>query len=178
MRILQGKWQGRTVPFPSGAPTRPLTEKAREALFHILSHRWRISGAKVLDLFAGSGMVGLEFLSRGASQATFVEKDPKAVQALRQLLQAWQAESQATVIAQDVLTFLSGTPQPMDFIFAGPPFRYWQKKTLLEKLLTGGWLRKGGCCILEHPTYESYADYPGFWRSERYVASQLSFFLG
>ena len=177
MRILQGKWQGRTVPFPSGAPTRPLTEKAREALFHILSHRWRITGAKVLDLFAGSGAVGLEFLSRGASHATFVEKDPNAVRSLRQLLQAWQAQNQATVVLQDALAFLEGPPQPMDFVFAGPPFRYWQKKTLLEKILTGGWLRKGGCCILEHPTYETYHTYPGFWRTERYVASQLSFFL-
>lgn len=178
MRILQGKWQGRTVPFPTGAPTRPLTEKAREALFHILSHRWHIEGACVLDLFAGSGAVGLEFLSRGASHVTFVEKDPRAAQTLQKLLYHWQAQNQATVLQQDALAFLDSPPQAMDFIFAGPPFRYWQKKILLQKLLTGGWLRKRGCCILEHPTYESYHTYPGFWRTERYVASQLSFFLG
>lgn len=175
MRILQGKWRGRTVPFPDGAPTRPLTEKAREALFNILSHRWTIEGAKVLDLFAGSGTVGLEFLSRGASHATFVENDPKAAATLRALISAWQAP--AILYQMDVIRFLEREAEPMDFIFAGPPFRYWQKKKLIELIQTKGWLCKGGCFILEHPIYESYSSYKGYWRTEKYVASSLSFFL-
>ncbi|MCX7652958.1 MAG: 16S rRNA (guanine(966)-N(2))-methyltransferase RsmD [Bacteroidia bacterium] len=175
MRILRGKWRGRTVPFPEGAPTRPLTEKAREALFNILSHHWKIEGTKVLDLFAGSGAVGLEFLSRGSAHATFVENNPKAAVALKALLTAWNAP--ASVYQMDALNFLEGTSQPMDFIFAGPPFRYWQKKKLIELIQNRGWLRKGGCFILEHPIYESYSHYKGYWRTESYVASSLSFFL-
>lgn len=162
------------MPFPDGAPTRPLTEKAREALFNILSHRWQIAGSHVLDLFAGSGAVGLEFLSRGAAQATFVEKDPRAATMLRQLLKAWEAP--ASLHQVDVMHFLARTPEPMDFIFAGPPFRFWQKKDLIDRILRGGWLRPGGCFILEHPLYEQYQDDPHFWRRETYVASGLSFF--
>lgn len=162
------------MPFPEGAPTRPLTEKAREALFNILSHRWQVEGSHVIDLFAGAGTVGLEFLSRGAAQATFVEKDPRAAAMLRRLLQAWNAP--ATLYQMDVMDFLAREPQPVDFIFAGPPFRFWQKKTLIERILGGGWLRPGGCFILEHPLYEQYQEHPHFWRQETYVASGLSFF--
>ena len=175
MRILRGKWRGREVPFPKGAPTRPLTEKAREALFNILSYRWHIEGSRVIDLFAGSGTVGLEFLSRGAAHAIFVEKDPKAAATLRRLIEEWQAP--ATLYQMDVMAFLAQAPQEADFIFAGPPFRYWQKRSLVERILQGGWLRPGGCFILEHPLYEKYEDLPHFWRSEKYVASRLSFFV-
>ncbi|MCX8111660.1 MAG: 16S rRNA (guanine(966)-N(2))-methyltransferase RsmD [Bacteroidia bacterium] len=176
MRILRGKWQGRAIPFPEGAPTRPLTEKAREALFNILSHRWRIEGSRVIDLFAGTGAVGLEFLSRGATHAIFVEKDYRAAQALRQLLRDWEAPAELHQV--DVISFLRCSPTEADFIFAGPPFRYWKKKDLLTLIFQNRWLRSGGCLILEHPTYEDYNEYPGFWRSERYVASTLSFFIG
>ncbi|MCS7153473.1 MAG: RsmD family RNA methyltransferase [Bacteroidia bacterium] len=175
MRILRGKWRGRSIPFPKGAPTRPLTEKAREALFNILSHRWVLEGCTVIDLFAGSGTVGLEFLSRGAQFATFVEKDPLAAKQLRQLLQAWNAP--AVLYEMDVLKFLEKQPTPALFIFAGPPFRFWQKRQLIEKILYGGWLLPGGCFILEHPLYETYTEYPEFWRCETYVSSGLSFFL-
>lgn len=178
MRILRGKWQGRTVPFPKGAPTRPLTEKAREALFNILTYRWAIEGAEAMDLFAGSGAIGLEFLSRGAARVRFVEKDPQAIRHLRTLLAAWGVQNQAVVLGGDVLSYLSGNPEPADFIFAGPPFRFWQKKLLVERVLEGGWLKKGGCFILEHPLYEQYDTHPAFWRQERYVASGLSFFVG
>ncbi|GIV23964.1 MAG: 16S rRNA (guanine(966)-N(2))-methyltransferase RsmD [Bacteroidia bacterium] len=178
MRILQGKWQGRTIPFPTGAPTRPLTEKAREALFNILTHRWSLQGKEAIDLFAGSGSVGLEFLSRGAAHVTFVEKDLRAITSLRQLLTQWNALSCATLLPTNVETFLQSTPKPADFIFAGPPFRYWHKRRLITLILQKGWLKPGGCFILEHPLYESYADMPGFWREEKYVASRLSFFLG
>ncbi|MCX7606430.1 MAG: 16S rRNA (guanine(966)-N(2))-methyltransferase RsmD [Bacteroidia bacterium] len=178
MRILRGKWQGRAIPFPKGAPTRPLTEKAREALFHILSHRWQIEGSQVLDLFAGSGAVGLEFLSRGAARVAFVEQDPRAAHSLRSLLRQWGAEERGRVFQMDVMMFLATPSTAVQFIFAGPPFRYWQKKRLIQTILEGGWLQEGGCLIVEHPSYESYADHPSFWRQERYVASVLSFFRG
>ncbi len=177
MRILQGKWRGRVIPFPEGAPTRPLTEKAREALFHILAHRARLEGAGVIDLFAGSGSVGLEFLSRGARWVRFVERDEVAVRQLRRLLAAWGAEKEAQVIRADVLRYLEGPVEPADYIFAGPPFRDWRKRAVLERIFERGWLTPQGVFILEHPVYERYDDHPAFWRQEKYVASLLSFFL-
>ncbi|MCS7297674.1 MAG: 16S rRNA (guanine(966)-N(2))-methyltransferase RsmD [Bacteroidia bacterium] len=176
MRIIRGKWQGRQIPFPKGAPTRPLTEKAREALFNILSNRWTIEGSRVIDLFAGAGTVGLEFLSRGAAHVTFVERDNQAASLLRSLVHQWNAP--AEVYQEDVLQFLQRPPQPADFVFAGPPFRYWQKKLVITLIFSRGWLCPGGCFILEHPVYESYREMPYFWREERYVASALSFFRG
>lgn len=177
MRILQGKWQGRLIPFPQGAPTRPLTEKAREALFNILSHRSPLAGASVIDLFAGSGSVGLEFLSRGARFVRFVEKDPQAVRHLQRLLAEWGAQGCSQVIYSDVRRYLEGPVEPADYIFAGPPFRYWEKRTILERVFERGWLTPQGVFILEHPVYERYDDHPAFWRQEKYVASRLSFFL-
>ncbi|MCS7162534.1 MAG: RsmD family RNA methyltransferase [Bacteroidia bacterium] len=177
MRILQGKWRGRAIPFPAGTPTRPLTGKAREALFQILAHHWRLTDSCVLDLFAGSGSVGLEFLSRGAAQVVFVEVHPIAASHLRRVVEAWAVADRAHVYEEDVLAFLRRSSTPMDFIFAGPPFRYWPKRTVAELILTRNWLKPGGCFILEHPPYEDYSDLAGFWQKRRYVTSCLSFFV-
>lgn len=177
MRILQGEWQGRSIPFPRGISARPLTEKAREALFHILTHHWgSLTGCQAIDLFAGCGTVGLEFLSRGAAYITFVEKEALAARSLHTLLQAWGAAHRSRVLLMQVETFLQQPAEPADFIFAGPPFRYWRKKILISLILERGWLNPGGCFILEHPLYESYEEMPYFWRVAQYVSSKLSFF--
>jgi len=131
----------------------------------------------VIDLFAGSGSVGLEFLSRGARWVRFVERDEVAVRHLRRLLAAWGAEKEAQVIRADVLRYLEGPVEPADYIFAGPPFRDWRKRAVLERVFERGWLTQQGVFILEHPVYERYDDHPAFWRQEKYVASLLSFFL-
>ncbi len=176
MRILRGKWRGRAIDFPGAASTRPLSARAREALFNTLESRWSIPGKRVLDLFAGSGAVGLEFLSRGAAHCTFVEKDPVVLRHLRQLVERWGISLQVQVVAADVLDFLAGPPQSFDFIYIGSPYRYWKRAAVLEAV-RGGWIGPGGCYVLEHPLYESYADRPGFWRAARYLSGLLSFFV-
>lgn len=176
MRILRGKWRGRAIAFSGAAFTRPLSARAREALFNTLESRWSLRDKRVLDLFAGSGAVGLEFLSRGAAFCTFVEKEPSVLQHLRRLVEQWGIASQVRIVGADVLAFLEGPPQPVDFIYVGSPYRYWKRAQVLEAVWRG-WLAPGGCCVLEHPLYESYADRPGFWREARYLSGRLSFFV-
>lgn len=118
MRVVAGHLRGRSLTAPPGRVTRPTSDRVREALFSILGP---IGGARVLDLFAGSGALGIEALSRGARHATFVDRDSRAVAAIRRNLAALALGS-ATVHRRDVLTFLNGATGPWDLVFIDPPY--------------------------------------------------------
>jgi 16S rRNA (guanine966-N2)-methyltransferase len=121
VRIVAGQWGGRRLVAPPGAATRPTSDRVREALFSILGP---IEGAAVLDLFAGSGALGLEALSRGAERATFVDRAPAAIRAVRANLEALGATAQ--VHARDVRAFLRDARAaggPYDLVFLDPPYR-------------------------------------------------------
>src|SRR4051812_38808921 len=121
MRIVAGRWGGRTLAAPPGRGTRPTSDRVREALFSILGD---MAGERVLDLFAGSGALGLEALSRGAEHATFVERAPAALKVLRANVEALEAD--ARVVATDARTFLrTATTQPEQYslAFLDPPYR-------------------------------------------------------
>jgi 16S rRNA (guanine966-N2)-methyltransferase len=122
MRVIAGTHRGRTLKAPPGESTRPTSDRVREALFSILGDRVR--DARVLDLFAGSGALGLEALSRGASAATFVDDDPKAIAAVKANLETLKAV--AEVRRGDALRFLTGaskTGAQYDLVFLDPPYR-------------------------------------------------------
>ena len=176
VRILRGKWRGRPIPFPGSPHTRPLSERAREGLFNSLEARTTLTGKTVIDLFAGSGAIGLEFLSRGAAACTFVEKDPQVFAHLKRLIEAWGLTAQTRLVQSDVVAFLQGAVQPADFIFIGAPYRYWQRKTVLQLICERGWLRPGGYAILEHPLYESYDEWASLVHKARYLSGCLSIF--
>jgi len=117
MRVVAGAHKGRRLQAPRGRRTRPTTDRVREALFSLLGD---VSGARVLDLYAGSGALGIEALSRGASAATFVDSDARAVAAIRRNLQAIGVEADAR--RQDVVRFLASAPGRFDLVFADPPY--------------------------------------------------------
>jgi 16S rRNA (guanine966-N2)-methyltransferase len=122
MRVISGRWRGRRLQAPRGAATRPTSDRVREALFAVLGRR--VAGARVLDLFAGSGALGLEALSRGAAEATFVDSAPAAIRALRANLEALGAE--AEVRRADAARFLvaaSAGARQYDLVFLDPPYR-------------------------------------------------------
>jgi 16S rRNA (guanine(966)-N(2))-methyltransferase RsmD len=119
MRIIGGTARGRKLVGPSSEGTRPLPDRAREALFNIFGPG--IRGERVLDLFAGTGAVGLEALSRGAASATFVEQGREALGDIRANVAAFGWEQQADVVAGDAFGFLGRTRAQFDVIFAGPP---------------------------------------------------------
>ena len=125
MRIVAGAWRGRTLKAPPGRSTRPTSDRARQALFDMLMHapwggRATIENAVVLDLFAGTGALGLEALSRGAARAIFVEQDRAALDALRSNITACRAEPCCSVVASDVLRLRS--IEQAALVFLDPPY--------------------------------------------------------
>jgi 16S rRNA (guanine966-N2)-methyltransferase len=119
LRIIGGRHRSRRLQFPAGVAIRPTPDRVRETLFNWLQPR--MDGARVLDLFAGSGALGLEALSRGAAQVTFVEQDRRAADAIDQLLKEWR-EPGGTVIRADALGWLASAGSIFDVVFLDPPF--------------------------------------------------------
>jgi 16S rRNA (guanine(966)-N(2))-methyltransferase RsmD len=123
MRVIAGQYKSRTLAAPAGLETRPTSDRLRETLFNILSGRGGVEGVVFADLFAGSGAVGIEALSRGAQHCFFVEKAPPALAALKKnLATLGVGAAQATVSAMDVAAFLKKCPRKCDVVFLDPPY--------------------------------------------------------
>jgi 16S rRNA (guanine966-N2)-methyltransferase len=147
LRIVGGRWRGMRIDFPAIETIRPSPDRVRETLFNWL--QTQISGARCLDLFAGSGALGIEALSRGASAVTFVDREPQVGRHLTQTLQRLGATG-ATVTTADATRFLERAPEPFEVIFLDPPFA----STLLQKVfarLPQGWLAPEAHIYVECP---------------------------
>jgi 16S rRNA (guanine(966)-N(2))-methyltransferase RsmD len=119
MRVIAGEAKGRRLHSVPGSGTRPILDRVKESLFNIL--RWEVSGARFLDLYAGTGSVGIEALSRGAAHADFVEKAGKAIATIQRNLRETRLDDRATVIRRDVFDFIARTDQQYHLIFLAPP---------------------------------------------------------
>ena len=146
MRIIAGKWRGRPLEAPPGMDTRPTADRVRETLFNMLASRLgSFEELRVADLFAGSGALGFEALSRGAASATFVERDPKAIAAIRR-----NAEKLGTPVE-----LLSGSAlalpraAPFDLVFADPPYATGSGAAVIEAVTKSGWLAPGSWISIE-----------------------------
>jgi len=117
VRVVAGEFRGRRLAAPRGSRTRPTADRVREALFSMLGD---VSGARVLDLYAGSGALGIEALSRGAESAVFVERDPRAVAAIERNLESLGVEEE--VLREDVVRFLRRASGIFDLVFCDPPY--------------------------------------------------------
>lgn len=122
MRVVAGTARGRRLQAPPGRATRPTSDRVREATFNALASLGELGGAEVLDLFAGSGALGIEALSRGAAQVTFVDDDPRAVEVVRANLATIGLEDSARVVLGDARSFLAETPLPVDLALLDPPY--------------------------------------------------------
>ena len=121
MRVIAGEAKGRTLVVPRGGATRSATDRIRETLFAIVEAE--LDGARVLDLFAGAGTLGIEALSRGAAHATFVERGAEAIKALRRNLATTSFDARSEVVAANVIAYLDSGPRgPFDVVFCDPPF--------------------------------------------------------
>lgn len=154
MRIIAGQWRGRKLVAPQGDTTRPTADRTRETLFSMLVSRLgSFEGLSVADLFAGSGALGLEALSRGAASCLFIEQDPPAIRALRQNLAVLRAQAQCDVRASSVLA-LGPAKHPLDLILLDPPYGSGAGAVALEKLLRLGWIGEATWISLETAAYE------------------------
>jgi 16S rRNA (guanine(966)-N(2))-methyltransferase RsmD len=152
--VIAGTAKGRILRPPRTAATRPITDRAKESLFGILAPR--IPGARFLDLFAGTGSVGIEALSRGAAHATFVERSGPALAGIRHNLEVTGLAARAEVIGRDVFGYLRGAPAPFDVIFVAPPqwHSLWPRAVaLLDR--APGWLAGRAVAVAQHDPAES-----------------------
>lgn len=160
MRIVGGAWRGRTLVAPAGATTRPTSERVRQALFDMLMHapwagRDAVVGARVLDMFAGTGALGLEALSRGAAHAIFVERDRAALTALRGNIAACRA-SEAEVIAADATALPAGPPCMLAFL--DPPYGQDLVPRALAAARAAGRIGPGALLVAECARLEHFPD--------------------
>jgi 16S rRNA (guanine966-N2)-methyltransferase len=162
LRIIGGSWRGRKLRVAALPALRPTPDRVRETLFNWL--RERTHGARCLDLFAGTGALGLEALSRGASQVTFIEEQQGAVRELKSRLAEWQAQG-ATVERMDALDFLTGSARPFDIVFVDPPFASGLTARSCELLEERGWLAPQALIYVEGPARGEAPVVPHAWQA-------------
>ncbi len=160
LRIIGGDWRGRKLAFPAIADLRPTPDRVRETLFNWL--QMNIAGARCLDLFAGSGALGLEALSRGASEVVFVEKSSKAANAIREHL-ALLKTGRGQVITSDAMAYLTTPAQPFDIVFLDPPYKLDLLSPCCQRLDTPGWLTPGAYLYIEAASQLTELPLPPDW---------------
>ncbi len=167
MRIVGGRHRGRRLVAPAGTVVRPTSDRAREALFNILSHgRFAagglpFAGRPVVDAFAGTGALGLEALSRGASEAAFIEDDREALAALRRNIAALGEEDRTRIVRGDA-TRAPRAPWPVAVAFLDPPYGSGLAAPALTALAEGGWLLPEALAVVEVASGEELAAPGGF----------------
>ena len=164
LRIIGGDWRGRRIRFSGQGGIRPTPDRVRETLFNWLMDKVR--GSRCLDLFAGSGALGLEALSRGAAHVTFVERDRENAARLRETT-ALLAPGRATVVEADALAWLQGRPETCDIVFLDPPFAAGILAEAMRRLEAGGVLAPGAFIYIEMPTSAGLPVLPAPWRMHR-----------
>lgn len=178
MRIISGRLKGRRFEMPSKTwKTRPTTDMARESLFNILEHKMDLDGIRVLDLFAGTGAMSYEFISRGVAQVTIVEKFGPCIQFIQNNLKSFGVEDLALLQKVDVFKFLSSVAEDSyDLVFADPPYALSKIATIPDLIFDRKVLKKGGYLILEHDQRTNLQNHANFVKMRKYGQSRFSFF--
>ena len=161
VRIIGGAWRGRRLAFPDLPGLRPTPDRVRETLFNWL--QYYIVGTRCLDLFAGSGALGFEALSRGAREVVFVEQAAAAADNLRARLLHLDAAAAAKILQMDAGHFLRTEPQAFDIVFLDPPFGKDALPEYVALLNTGGWLKVGSLVYLENAKSAGPPRLPAHW---------------
>ena len=167
MRVVSGTARGITLKTPEGMQTRPTADRVKEAMFSII--HFDIPGAKVLDLFGGTGQLGIEALSRGASGATFVDHSEAACRLIRENLRRTKFEAAGKVIRGDYLEYLSRCREQYDIILLDPPYAEVFLENALKRITEIDILRTGGIIVAERPVGKELPwDFEGYTRSRDY----------
>jgi 16S rRNA (guanine966-N2)-methyltransferase len=165
VRIVGGEFRGRPLATPRDQSIRPTTDRVREALFNVLAHRHpdRLAGARVLDLFAGTGALGLEALSRGAAFCVFVEESAEGRGLIRTNVEAFGLQGRTKIFRRDAAALGEvGTMPPFNLVFADPPYGRGLGERALASALAGGWLAAGAICVVEEAASAPFDPGPDF----------------
>lgn len=167
MRVITGKARGVNLKTPEGLQTRPTADRVKEALFSVIN--FDIPGAAVLDLFGGTGQLGIEALSRGANNAIFVDESDKACLLIKENLRRTKLEQQGKVVRSDYLAYLRSCKEKFDIVFLDPPYAEVFLENALNCITEIDILRSGGIIVCERPLEKEISvEYPGFTRSKDY----------
>lgn len=183
MRIVSGKFKGRAIKTPEGRTTRPTSDRTRESIFNVLAHaEWApsLEGLRVMDIFAGSGALGFEAISRGAAFCLFVETDAQARGVIRDNIETFQLFGITRIhrrSAVDLGAKPAGVGAPFDMVFMDPPYAYNLVPPALEQLIAGDWLKPDALVIAETSVDEPPPETPGWdvLDARDYGAARVSF---
>ena len=170
MRVITGKARGIVLKTPVGMATRPTADRVKEALFSII--QFDIPAARVLDLFGGTGQLGIEALSRGASNAVFVDEREDACKLIRENLNRTKLQNVAKVVRSDYMQYLHGCKEKFDIILLDPPYAEVFLENSLKLITEIDILHSGGIIVAERPAGKELSfDFPGYSRSKDYKYS-------
>lgn len=175
MRIVSGKYKGRKFSPPKGIKARPTTDMAREALFNILKAEIDIHAVDVLDLFAGTGAISLEFLSRGARSATAIDINMLSKRCMESVKKEWEVKN-FKVVKADVFKLMKHPNMAFDVVFADPPYGHKRFSEIPDSILESGWLKSDGLLIVEHSSDQNFEKNPHCYAQRNYGNVNFSFF--
>ncbi len=175
MRIISGRFRGRRFNPPKNITARPTTDFAKESLFNLLQNRMDFEDIDVLDLFAGTGGISFEFISRGAREVIAVEmahvQQNFIISTSKQL-----GVKNLTIIRGDAMKYISGCRMQFDFIYADPPYAFEALPTIPDHVFEQGMLKEGGWFVLEHSANNDFSQHPHFVERRNYGSVNFSFF--
>jgi 16S rRNA (guanine966-N2)-methyltransferase len=178
MRIITGKLKGRTIDVPKTGQLRPTSDRAKEGIFSVISARRYFDRCRILDLFAGSGNLGFEAISRGAAHCLFVDQEAAHTRQIVKTAEKLGVSSEIQTITRSTEQFLEkNTRAPFDFIFADPPYDYFLMDEMLDTILTQNWLAEDGWFILEHDKYHDFSEHEKCVYSKAYGRTTASIFM-
>jgi len=175
MRIISGNHKGRKLDLPKNLSLRPTTDMAKESLFNVVRNLVDIEDIEALDLFAGTGSISYELISRGAIRVMAVENNPQQIRFIESVIEKLNMEN-LRVVRMDVFQFFKNNRKAFDFIFADPPYDMEEIETIPDIIFDKGLLKEEGVFVLEHSKHSSYKDHPNFLDHRNYGSVNFSFF--
>lgn len=178
MRVIAGQYKGRRLFSINDHRIRPATDRVKESIFNILASRLDFVDSTVLDLFAGTGSLGIEALSRGARRAVFVESSGDAVRTIERNLEALNAQPSSTVIHSDAMRYMKKSTEQFTIVFADPPYAYRETGRLPDLVFERRLVGSSGFLVIEHQSQVMFRDRAGFTvgLARKFGSTVVSFF--
>jgi 16S rRNA (guanine966-N2)-methyltransferase len=177
MRIITGTLKGRKLEVPAGEAIRPTSDRTKEGMFNVIETHKGLAGMRILDLFAGSGNLGFEAISRGAQEVLFIDSDRSSIEYIERTARKFGIEHQTSTRLLPVETYINLAARPYDIVFADPPYDYPDMDLLVGTVLNGGWLAEVGWFILEHDVRHNFREHAQCFFSRPYGRTIVTIFF-